>query len=458
MQKQDKQQKYSYQAGFGNVMQSEAIEGALPERQNSPQRCPYGLYAEQLNGTSFLMPRHQNLKSWLYRIQPSVTHGAFKPVDNGLLRSRPFDQLPPTPEQLRFDPFDIATLREQLDKAHIDFIDGLFTICGNGDSASYRGSAVHIYCFDTPMQDKYFVCSDGDFLLVPQLGTLDIATEFGGMTVAPGEIAVIPRGIRYKVNDLHAEQDKTVSRGYILENYGAPFILPPLGAIGANGLANPRHFLSPTASIEHQDSAERQKKRDCQLINKFAGNLWTAWMDHSPLDVVAWHGNYLPYKYDLSLFNTINTVSFDHPDPSIFTVLTSPSEVEGIANVDFVIFPPRWMVAEDTFRPPYYHRNVMSEYMGLIHGMYDAKQQGFVPGGGSLHNAMSAHGPDAETFQKASQANLAPTQIKETLAFMFESSLIYAPTQKAMDSVHRQTDYLDCWQNLKSNFKIDKSD
>ncbi|HSP33744.1 MAG TPA: homogentisate 1,2-dioxygenase domain-containing protein, partial [Thermoanaerobaculia bacterium] len=266
-------------------------------------------------------------------------------------------------------------------------------------------------------------------------------TEFGVLDVERAEICVIPRGVKFRV-----ELPDGTARGYVCENYCAFLRLPELGPIGANGLAAARHFLSPVAAFEERDG-------DCEVIAKFGGNLWSAKMDHSPLDVVAWHGNYAPYKYDLRLFNTINTVSFDHPDPSIFTVLTSPSEVAGTANLDFVIFPPRWMVGEHTFRPPYFHRNFMNEYMGLVFGVYDAKAEGFEAGGGSLHNCMSAHGPDAETFEAASSAKLEPQQIRDTLAFMFETRFVLRPTAHAMNAPQLQRDYIECWQDLKKNFR-----
>lgn len=424
----------TYMTGFGNHFESEAIPDALPRGQNSPQRCPYGLYAEQLNGSSFLAPRHQNQRSWLYRIRPSVLQGDFRPIDSKLIRGKPFTEVPPSPNQLRWNPFPVP-------KGSTNFIEGLVTIAGNGGYGAAKGCAVHIYAANQSMTDAYFYNSDGDFLFVPEEGCIVLHTEFGTLQIRPGEIAVVPRGIRYQV---HLVDD--TARGYICENYGQPFRLPDLGPIGANGLANPRDFMVPTAAYE--DITGKFK-----LINKFQGNLYEADLDHSPLDVVAWHGNYVPYSYDLSRFQVVNSVSFDHSDPSIFTVLTSPSEIPGSANVDFVIFPPRWSVAEGTFRPPYFHRNFMSEYMGLIFGTYEAKQEGFVPGGGSLHNCMSAHGPDAETFEKASTAELQPAKIADMLAFMFESSLVFAPTEHAMKSPQLQKKYLDCWQGLKSNFK-----
>jgi homogentisate 1,2-dioxygenase len=428
--------KVLYQSGFGNHLTSEAIAGAVPTKQNSPQKVNHGLYAEQLSGSSFLMPRGQTVRSWLYRILPSAKHGSFQKIDNRTLLSRPFNEIPTTPDQLRWDAFDLK------DAADLDFVDGLFTVAGNGDLASLRGSAVHIYRATKSMQGRYFYNADGEMLLVPEHNAIILSTEFGIIEVAPGEIAVIPRGVKFQV-ELPAGE----ARGYVLENYGEPLRLPDLGPIGSNGLANPRDFLAPCAAYQNLEGGFK-------LTAKFMGNLFEAPIDHSPLDVVGWQGNYYPYKYDLSLFNVINTVSFDHPDPSIFTVLTSPSELPGLANVDFVIFPPRWMVAEHTFRPPYYHRNLMSEYMGLIFGVYDAKAQGFIPGGGSLHNCMSAHGPDAETYNKASNAELKPVYQGGTLAFMFESSLVYAPTRQASLCPERQNDYQTCWQGLPNNFKL----
>lgn len=424
----------NYLTGFGNHFESEAIPEALPRGQNSPQRCPYGLYAEQLNGSSFLAPRHMNQRSWLYRIRPSVLQGDFRPVERGHMRGKPFTEVAPSPNQLRWDPFPFPD-------EPTDFVQGLITVAGNGGYGAAKGCAVHVYAANTSMTDTFFYNSDGDFLFVPEHGTLILRTEFGALNVSPGEIAVIPRGIRFQVELL----DDT-ARGYICENYGQAFRLPELGPIGANGLANPRDFMAPTAAYEDRTGKFK-------LLNKFQGCMYEADLEHSPLDVVAWHGNYVPYMYDLGRFQVVNSVSFDHCDPSIFTVLTSPSEVPGTANIDFVIFPPRWSVAEKTFRPPYFHRNFMSEYMGLIFGNYEAKQEGFVPGGGSLHNCMSAHGPDAETFEKASSAELKPQKIGETLAFMFESSLVFAPTAFAMQSPQLQTNYLDCWQGLKSNFQ-----
>jgi homogentisate 1,2-dioxygenase len=431
--KQTDQAKLHYQSGFATELASEALPGALPHGQNSPQKAPYGLYVEQLSGTAFTAPRHLNRRSWLYRMRPAAVHGEFRELPGGLLRSTPFDATNVSPNQLRWSPLPLPT-------APTDFVDGLVTIAGNGDLAAQTGMAVHLYAANRTMQGRFFYNADGEMLILPQQGRLRVKTEMGLLDVAPGELVVLPRGLRFCI-----ELPDQAARGYICENYGAALRLPELGPIGSNGLANPRDFLTPVAAFEENEG-------QFELVAKFGGQLWAAEINHSPLDVVAWHGNYAPYKYDLALFNTINTVSFDHPDPSIFTVLTSPSDTAGTANVDFVIFPPRWMVAESTFRPPWFHRNVMSEYMGLIHGAYDAKAGGFLPGGGSLHNCMSGHGPDAATFDKASAAELTPHKIENTLAFMFESRYVIRPTEYALNAPELQKDYLACWQGLKKNF------
>ena len=420
----------SYQSGFGNHLATEAVPGALPVGRNSPQKVPFGLYAEQLSGSAFTAPRHENKRSWLYRLRPTASHKPYRPYEGArLLRSAPFNEVPPSPNRLRWDPLPIRT-------ESVDWVDGLVTYGGNGDVAAGTGIGIHIYAANRSMQDRVFYSADGELLIVPQQGRLMLATELGRLELAPGEIGVVPRGVRFR-----AELPDGPARGYVCENYGAQFKLPDLGPIGANGLANPRDFETPHAWFEDRDGA-------VEVVQKFQGRTWTCELDHSPLDVVAWHGNLAPYKYDLSRFNTINTVSFDHPDPSIFTVLTSPSELPGTANCDFVIFPPRWMVAEDTFRPPWFHRNVMSEFMGLIDGAYDAKEGGFAPGGASLHNQMAGHGPDLASWEKATAAELKPHKIENTMAFMFESRWVIRPTRWAAETELCQLDYDDCWNGF----------
>ncbi|MDB5491087.1 MAG: homogentisate 1,2-dioxygenase [Micavibrio sp.] len=429
---------FEYMSGFGNHFSTEAVKDALPAGQNAPQEPAYGLYTEQLTGSPFTAPRAANKRTWTYRIRPSVMHPPYTAMKHPTLRSAPFNEAPTPPNQMRWDAPDFPS-------GQTDFIDGLTTIAGNGDIDSWTGLAIHIYAANASMKDRYFYNADGELLIVPQAGALLLRTELGKLHVNPGEIAVIPRGIKFAVDIDGA------SRGYVCENYGAPLQLPDLGPIGANGLANPRDFLIPVAAFEDFDGP-------CDVIAKFGGKLWTTQYDHSPLDIVAWHGNYAPYKYDLANFNTINTVSFDHPDPSIFTVLTSPSHPTGTANIDFVIFPPRWMVAENTFRPPWFHRNLMSEFMGLIHGVYDAKEArgndgGFVPGGYSIHNCMSGHGPDAAVVDKAMTADLKPVKIENTLAFMFESRYILRPTKSALDAKTLQQNYFKVWADIKRRFK-----
>lgn len=431
---------YKYLSGFGSHFSSEdgRCPGALPEGQNSPQKCAYGLYAEQLSGSAFTAPRTENARSWLYRIRPSVVHQPFKPYQVApFLRGTNWDEQHPNPNQMRWNPFDLPTGQQ-------DFVAGLHTVCGAGDVRSRSGLAVHVYLCNKSMENTAFYNSDGDFLIVPQQGSLDITTELGRMYVKPNEICVIPQGIRFSV----AVEGPT--RGYILEVYDGHFKLPDLGPIGANGLANPRDFLTPTAWFEDR-TVEGFK-----MVSKFQGALFVATQNHSPFDVVAWHGNYAPYKYDLAKFMVINSVSFDHCDPSIFTVLTCPSNKYGTAIADFVIFPPRWSVQENTFRPPYYHRNCMSEFMGLILGRYEAKEGGFLPGGASLHSIMTPHGPDRQCFEGASSATLRPERIADgTQAFMFESSLSMAVTRWGEETCQKlDARYYECWQTLEKKFKI----
>ncbi len=423
-----------YLAGFGNEHQTEALPGALPVGRFSPQQPALGLYAEQLSSTAFTVPRALNRRTWFYRIRPSVMHGDFRPMQTGLLRTSPVDQGAPLPDQMRWDPLEVP-------EEPADFLDGLITMAVNGNAATQAGVGVHVYLATASMGRRYLYDADGELLIVPQLGSLLVRTECGALDVSPGEICVVPRGLKFAV-----DVPNPPVRGYVCENYGWPFLLPERGPVGANGYANDRDFLYPTARFEDVDGHH-------ELVCKLSGNLFVAEMDHSPLDVVAWTGNSAPYKYDLGRFNVMGSVSFDHPDPSIYTVLTSPSETAGMANADFVIFPPRWIVAEDTFRPPWYHRNVMSEFMGLVRGLYDAKETGFVPGGCSLHNSMAAHGPDVEAFEKASSADLKPQKLADTLAFMFESRYPYTATAFAMESPALQSDYRACWAALPRMFE-----
>jgi len=422
-----------YMSGFANEFATEALPGALPVGRNSPQRAPYGLYAEQLSGTAFTAPRAHNRRSWLYRIRPAAMHKPFTLIEQDRWVSR-FDDVVTSPNQMRWSPPAMSTVPT-------DFVDGIVTMAGNGGPEGQAGCGMHLYLANSSMRDRFFYNADGEMLIVPQQGRLLIATEMGRLAVEPQEIAVIPRGVRFRVELPDGE-----ARGYICENFGALFKLPDLGVIGSNGLANPRDFQTPVASYEDREG-------NFELVARFQGNLWRAEIGHSPLDVVAWHGNYAPYKYDLRLFNTIGSISYDHPDPSIFLVLQSPSDTPGVDSIDFVIFGPRWLAAADTFRPPWFHRNIASEFMGLIAGVYDAKAEGFAPGGASLHNCMSGHGPDAETFERATVADTStPHHITDTMAFMFETPAVIRPTRYAAESALLQNDYYTCWQGLKKHF------
>ncbi|GGZ01374.1 homogentisate 1,2-dioxygenase [Pseudoduganella plicata] len=422
-----------YLTGFGNEFATEALPGALPAHRNSPQRAPYGLYAEQISGTAFTAPRSHNRRSWLYRIRPAAQHGEFERIDNGRIVSAFTNAAPPN--QLRWDPLPFPD-------APTDFIEGWVTMAGNGSPEAMTGCAIHLYAANRSMADRYFYDADGELLVVPQQGRLRLRTEMGVLDVEPQQIAVIPRGVRFSV-----DLPDGSARGYLCENFGALLQLPDLGPIGSNGLANPRDFETPVAAFEEREG-------ECELVAKFCGNLWRAPIGHSPLDVVAWHGNYAPYRYDLRHFNTIGSISYDHPDPSIFLVLQAPSDTPGVDTLDFVIFPPRWLAGENTFRPPWFHRNVASEFMGLIHGAYDAKEGGgFVPGGASLHNCMSGHGPDAATFDKASAADTSkPAKVADTMAFMFETRNVIVPTAHALATPLRQCEYQRCWDGIRKNF------
>lgn len=422
-----------YLTGFGNEHASEAVEGALPIGQNSPQRVPHGLYAEKLSGTAFTAPRATSRRAWFYRIRPSVTRLGFSLVETGM-ETAPLAAPATPPDPLRWDPLPI-------DSASGDFVDSMVTMAACGDAGAQSGIGIHLYCADRSMTDRYFYNCDGEMLIVPQEGKLTLHTEFGVLEVPPAFIALIPRGVRFRV-DLDGP-----SRGYVCENYGAAFELPERGPIGTDGLANSRDFEYPTAAFEDREG-------DFELLAKLDGQLFSASISHSPLDVIAWHGNLAPCRYDLNRFNVMGSISYDHPDPSIFTVLTSRSDTAGTANADFVLFRDRWLVMEDTFRPPWYHRNIMSEFMGLIGGEYDAKTGGgFVPGGSSLHNCMVPHGPDTSAFEKASEMLLEPQHLTNTMAFMFESRYLIRPTARALSSELLQGDYIAAWTDLGRSFE-----
>ncbi len=425
----------SYMPGFGNDFETESLPGALPQGQNSPQKCAYGLYAEQLSGSPFTAPRGENERSWLYRIRPSVKHsGRFRARNVPLWKTAPcLDEHDLPIAQLRWGPVPVPD-------DEISFIDGVRTMTTAGDVNTQAGMSTNVYLITRSMADQYFYNADGELLFVPELGRIILFTELGKMEVNPGEVAIVPRGMKFKVELVDGP-----ARGYLCENYGAKFTLPGRGPIGANCLANPRDFKTPVAAYEDKESATT-------LTVKWCGKFYETGLGHSPLDVVAWHGNYAPLKYDLRTFSPVGAILFDHPDPSIFTVMTAPSETEGTANIDFVIFPDRWMVAEHSFRPPWYHMNIMSEFMGLIYGVYDAKPEGFVKGGMSLHNCMLPHGPDAEAFEGASNADLKPVKLVNTMAFMFETRFPQHLTKFAAELKTLQDNYMECWTGLERKF------
>ncbi len=425
-----------YMSGFGNSFETEALAGALPVGKNSPQKVAFGLYAEQLSGSPFTAPQSTNQRSWLYRIRPTVKHsGRYHKIEKGFLRTAPAareeSELPIG--QLRWSPVPIPDAR-------LTFVSGLRTMTTAGDAETRTGMAAHLVLVTESMHNEYFFDADGELLIVAQQGKLRFRTEFGIIEIEPGEICVIQRGMIFQV-----ELVDDAARAYVCENYGGAFTLPDRGPIGANCLANARDFLTPRAAYE-------DKEQPSKLFVKWGGELYATDIDQSPLDVVAWHGNYAPYKYDLRRFSPVGALLFDHPDPSIFTVMTAPSETPGTANVDLVIFPERWAVAEDTFRPPWYHRNLMSEFMGLIYGVYDAKREGFVPGGISLHNCMLPHGPDEQAFEHASNRRLEPVKLTNTMAFMFETRFPQRLTRYAAGLEQLQDDYLDCWRGLRKHF------
>ncbi len=426
-----------YMPGFGNDFETEALPGALPQGQNSPQKCAYGLYAEQLSGTAFTAPRGQNERTWCYRIRPSVHHtGRFAPVDVPYWKTAPhiLDTVVSL-GQYRWDPVPLPAA-----DANLTWITGMRTMTTAGDVNTQVGMASHVYLVTRSMQDEYFFSADSELLVVPQEGRLRFCTELGVIDLEPKEIAILPRGLVYRVEVVDGP-----CRGFVCENYGQKFALPGRGPIGANCMANTRDFKCPVAAFEDRDVRSR-------VVIKWCGQFHEAWIDHSPLDIVAWHGNYCPYKYDLRTYSPVGAILFDHPDPSIFTVLTAPSGQEGTANIDFVLFRERWMVAEHSFRPPWYHKNIMSELMGNIYGVYDAKPQGFAPGGISLHNCMLPHGPDRDAFEHASNGDLKPEKLDETMSFMFETRFPQHLTRFAATEAPMQPDYIEVWDRLEKKF------
>lgn len=429
--------------GFNGFSQSEALPGALPRRQNSPQHPPYGLYPELLSGSAFTVPRTCNRYSWLYRIRPSVRHGA--PDHEHFVHptwvSPPFSHVCP-PVQYHFRPSPPV-------QEGVDFIDGSITMAAHGSPVAQDGCSANTYSASASMSSsrRFLRNIDADILILPQEGALDIRTEFGNLRVGPWELAIVQRGMTCQINLADGTE---LAKGYFLENFGDQFVIPDLGPIGiSSGLAHPRHFIAPEACFEEEEG-------DFQLVTKAEGHLFRSSLSYSPLDVVAWYGNFTPYKYDMRLFMAINTVTHDHPDPSIGTVLSSYTGKPGLANVDFVIFPPRWMVGEGTFRPPWFHRNYMSEFMGFIQGSYDAKPDVMAPGACTIHNKFRPHGPDATAVAKGTAADVSkPDRYSGSLAFMWETRLAWHPTEWALAHLHN-TPYPLCWEKLEKRFDAQK--
>ncbi|KIV84436.1 homogentisate 1,2-dioxygenase [Exophiala sideris] len=447
---------YEYMPGFNNTFESEAVPGTTPQGQNSPRCVRFGLYAEQMTASAFVAPRHHNKKAWLYRARPAVAHRGFtelpdnKDMEANFLPMNPLVHI--SPAQLAWLPFDIPS-------NGVDFVDGLHTIAGSGEPTLREGlatliksttlpSVTHVYLADKSMENRAFVNSDGDFLIVPQQGALNIQTEFGPLYVQPGEIVVIQRGQRFRISL------EGPSRGYILEIWGANFELPELGPLGANGLANARDFLCPKAqySVTENDPWE--------IVYKLGGKFFKSTQSHCPFDVVAWHGNYVPYKYDLIKFVNVGSISVDHIDPSIFCVLTARSRDPDAPLADFLIFSPRWDVASHTYRPPYYHRNVASELMGLIYGEYGGRSDEFQPGGVSYECGMVPHGVAYEVrIKAASETEVPQMQIsKGAVAFIFESSRPFTIADWAWNSTKKHEHEPKMWDNLADNFSTHKDE
>lgn len=394
------QEKYTYLEGFGNYHHSEAFPGANPIGMNSPQKPALGLLTERISGSSFTAPRDHNLQTWLYRTVSSLSHSEYTlygTEDSTTGHITPNSYLWPS-----FQTSDDDWTSQRL-------------LSSTGDANTKTGLAIRLYAISKDMQpNTVFSSLDGDMLIIPQAGgSLDIQTELGKLLVRPNEIAVIPRGVRHRITLPNGP-----TRGYICELFQGHFRLPELGPIGSCSLANQRDFQIPTAIYDGKleaDIAVPNRGSDWTIISRMASKLWSCTQDHTPFDVAGWHGTFYPYKYDLGRFSILGSILFDHPDPSIFTVLTAPSNREpGTSVVDFAIIPPRWNMMEDTYWPPYYHRNTMSEFSGPI--VYDQahewhKEHSFKPYGAQLNGTMTAHGPSKEVHQAARESDLKPKKV-----------------------------------------------
>lgn len=422
----------SYQSGFGNELSSEALPEILPVGQSSPQVPAHGLVHELISGTTFTAPRRSNRRVHLYRIRPSTSQQELRPMEHGLLLSAPFSSAP-NPNQVRWSPFEIPDTAQ-------DFLAGMTTLCGNGSVTGQAGMALHVYLANRSMEDRVLSNADGEMLVIPQRGDVRFVTELGIIDAGPGEIVIIPRGCKFRVDLLGPS-----AQGFVCENYGVPFQLPDLGLVGSTGQANAWDFQIPEAAYEDADVATR-------LVHKYAGGFWTTVLDHSPFDVVGWRGNYTPSKFDMNRFAILGALSFDHAEPSIFCALTSPSDSVAGPNADFMIMPPRWLVAENTFRPPGYHRNCVSEILGLIQGKHDGKSAAFRPGSVSLHNAWAPHGPDTASYEAGRVGPQSPVKLEDTMAFMIETRFPMSLTNVGLNCPERERDYLDVWAGFAKRF------
>ncbi|KAH9884385.1 homogentisate 1,2-dioxygenase [Xylariomycetidae sp. FL2044] len=435
---------YRYQIGFGNRFATEAIPGVLPQACNTPQRCKYDLISEQLNGTPFISPRATLLHAWFYRIHPSVKHRPLKRLPKNEDLEAVFSPLNPdvefTPQDLGWDKFPHPKGADAVDM--IDFIDGLKTIGGHGDPTLKEGLAVHMYMANTSMPNRAFCNNDGDMLIIPQEGRLDIQTEFGRLMVRPGELVVVQAGMRFTVG-----LPDGPSRGYIQEIFGSHYELPELGPVGSNGMAQPRDFEIPVASFDVDLSP-------WTVVVKLAGALFAYEQDHTPYDVVGWHGNYAPYKYAMEKFISSATVDRDQSDPSIYCVLTARSKIPGVSLSDFLVFTPKWCSTRNTFRPPYYHRNVATEIMGMPYGTWHGSATMLEPGGLTYEPSYMPHGESYERWKEATGADLQPARVGEgAMAFMMHISGHVSLTQYALQRCTTlQPIQADMWQDFKGGF------
>ncbi|RSL87550.1 hypothetical protein CDV31_016235 [Fusarium ambrosium] len=406
-------EKYTYLNGLGNLHQSEAFPDAVPLVNSYPQHAKYGLRSEKVSGTSFTAtPRSQNLWSFLYRARPSYNHGTFELWNQHLETANPSRPKHLTPNSYVWPTFNVT--KGDWTAQHL--------LGGNGSPTDKTGVAIWLFHVNKDMPPQtVFSSQDGEALIVPQTGALDIQTEYGKLLVRQQEIAVIPRGIKYRVTLPEGKE----ARGYVLELYQGHFRLPELGIIGSIGLANPRDFQVPTASfdgkIESQGDTQVAVANDGRgewtIISRLDTKLWFATQDSTPFDVAGWQGTLYPYKYDVRRFNYIGNLNYDHADPSVFVVLTSQSygKEPGTAVVDFAAVGEHWHPAQHTLRVPWYHRNTASEFVFPIIAEQDPKSRlntsdTFGPWGAWLNANMVTHGSNEQEY--------AEWQAKDTLTPM----------------------------------------